>query len=153
MSDEVFDILKGLLQWASAIAVALIAWGWKHNEEAHKALAGKADDAMAAALKARQDASDSHSILMDKIVAHVDESVQKAIDYVKEEDGKLHDEANVHRQHITKLFENAEKDRELFRTMLSENKQRSEDRHLELLNAIHQQHSEIYKALSKKVDK
>lgn len=153
MSDEVFDILKSLLQWASAIAVALIAWGWKYNEEAHKRLEAKAGDAMAAALKARQDASDSHSVLMDKIVAHVDESVQKAIDYVKEEDSKLHAEANVHRQHITKLFENAEKDRELFRSAIAENRDRSETRHLELLNAIHQQHNEIYKALSKKADK
>lgn len=153
MDGEVFEILKGLASWASGIAILLIGFAWKQNEEAHKRLQEKTEEAMQAAMKARQDASDSHSILMDRIVNHVDSSVKKAIDYVKEEDGKLHDEAQVMRGHVTTLFANAEKDRQLFREALAAQTERSENRHVEVLNAIHAQSNAMYKALATKADK
>ena len=164
MSSELFETLKELLSWASGIALALVAWAWRQNEESHKSLKAESEKAMAAALQARQDAADSHSVLMDRIVTHVDESVQKAITFVKEEDAKIHtyvkeENLKAHevqetlRGHVTLLFQNAEADRKLISATFASQAQRSEDRHIELLKAIHAQNESFHQALAKKADK
>lgn len=129
MGNEVFDILKGLLSWASGIAILLIGFAWKQNEEAHKRLHDKTEEAMRTAAKARQDASDSHSVLMDRFMEHVDTSVNEVKDEQRRRSDKL-------ASHIERLFQNAEVDRKEFSKIITDHREESYKRHIELLHAI-----------------
>lgn len=80
--------------------------------------------------KLRDNASKGYSVLNDRIITHVDERV----DEVKHDHGKRIDQLN---QHVIKLFENAEKDRAVFREALSVHSQQSTERHIELMTAFH----------------
>lgn len=102
---------------------------------------------------ARKDAGDSHSKLMDRIVDHVDASVSNALQKMQDEDAKLHAETQIMRGHIEKLFENAEKDRSMFRDMLMTHVQRSEDRHIELLKGQQDILTLMHSELAQKADK
>lgn len=101
----------------------------------------------------RKDAGDSHSLLMDRIVSHVDATVERTMQTVRGEDKKILDEQNTIRDHVTKLFENAEKDRAAFREALETHARRSDDRHSELLKGQNEIMKILYEGLSRKADK
>lgn len=143
LDDSVMNFIRDYL-WAPLLG--LVTWAWNRNEREHKEMR---DDIASV----RKDASDSHSVLMDRIVTHVDSSVKEAITFMKEEDKKLGDETALMRTHITKLFENAERDRSEFRDLLMHHVQRSEDRHIELLKGQQDLINTIHVGLSKKADK
>jgi len=142
MDSAVYEVLKGLASWASGIALALIAWAWKLNAEEHKMLHSKAEDAMRAASKARQDASDSHSVLMDRFVEHVDSKNKETLGYVRAEDRKLMEELSVQRGHIAKLFDK-----------LEDHGRHSENRHLEVLSELRSLSNTMHQSLAQKADK
>lgn len=142
MSDEVFDLLKGLAQWGSGLAIALAVWAYKRNEKEHDdmRLAQKAFEDKAAAIK--QHTSDGYSLLNDKIMVHIDSQVRDLKAFVVTEDAKLLAESNTARGNIAKIFDK-----------LEAQSQRSEDRHVETLNAIHTLASTMHTALATKADK
>lgn len=142
MGNEAIELLKGLLSWASGIALLLIGFAWNHNEKAHKALTDKAEKAMQAAAKARQDASDSHSVLMDRFMEHVDDKNRETLGYVRAEDKKLMEELSIQRGHIAKLFDK-----------LEDHGRHSENRHLEVLSELRAMSNQMHQALSQKADK
>ena len=108
MDGEVFNTLKGLASWASSIALALIAWAWKLNAEEHKELRRQIKEAS------------------DKAKAHTDEQIKDLREYSIQEDMKLMSEVTIARSNIAKLFDK-----------LEAHSQRSEDRHVEMLRAMH----------------
>lgn len=142
MDSAVFDVLKGLASWASGIALALIAWAWKLNAEEHKMLAAQIKENAEKAASLRQHTSDGYSILNDKIMVHIDNQVRDLKTFVVTEDAKLMAESNTARSHIAKIFDKIEAQA-----------QRSEDRHVETLNAIHTLATTMHQALSTKADK
>jgi len=109
--------------WVWAPTCALIAWAWKHNDGEHKML-WKKHDAI------RKDLSEGHSVLNNRIMEALDTRVNDA----KAESDKRYDRMA---DHITKLFENAERDRAAFRDALFEHSRRSEERHIEVLQTLH----------------
>lgn len=150
MSHEVFDFIKDFI-WGPLLAA--VGYFWVRNQKEHDMLWKAHNKRIEEIQAARKDAGDSHSVLMDRIVSHVDASVSKAMDVMREEDQKLHAETRIMRGHIEKLFENAEKDRSLFRDMLLNHTQRSEDRHIELLKGQQDIVTLIHTGLAGKVDK
>lgn len=129
MSDEVFAVLKELASWASGIALALIAWAWKHNAEEHKMLAAQIKENADKAAALRQHTSDGYSTLNDRIMEHVDAAMADVKDEQRRRTDKLAD-------HIEKLFHNAEIDRKEFFKNISDHREESYKRHIELLHAI-----------------
>lgn len=142
MDSAVFDVLKGLLSWASGIAILLIGFAWKLNAEAHKELHARAEEAMKSALQARQDASDSHSVLMDRFVEHVDAKNKETLGYVRAEDKKLMEEVLIQRQNVAKLFDK-----------LEDHGRHSENRHLEVLSELRSLSNTMHQSLAQKADK
>lgn len=128
--------------WPAVVGVGTIAagaakWLWQRNEKEHDELRQQAkqkhDELLYAIEKQRKDyerlkesASQGHSQLNDRLMEHVDTRVDEAIKFAREEDGRLMAELAMHRGHIAKLFDK-----------LEDHARRSEDRHLELLQAIH----------------
>jgi hypothetical protein len=117
------DIFDFILKWLWAPLLGLIAWAWNRNEKEHDMLRSSHET-----LRANQ--SSGYSALNDRMMGHVEERV----DEVRVEHGKRIDKINGH---IEKLFENAEKDRASFRDALAAHSKESQDRHIELLKAIH----------------
>jgi hypothetical protein len=142
MSSELFTILKELLSWGSGIALALIAWAWKHNEEAHKMLQQQVKEAADKASAVKQHTSDGYSVLNDRMMDHIDSQVREMRAFVMTEDAKLLAETTINRSHIAKIFDKIEAQA-----------QRSEDRHVETLNAIHALANNMHSALAQKADK
>lgn len=150
MSQEVFDFIKDII-WGPLLAA--IGYFWVRNQKEHDMLWKAHNKRIEEIQAARKDAGDSHSVLMDRIVNHVDTSVNRALETMREEDEKLHAETRVMRGHIEKLFENAEKDRSMFRDMLMNHVQRSEDRHIELLKGQQDIIQLVHTGLAQKADK
>lgn len=117
---EAFGFIKDYL-WVPA--AALVGFFWKHNEREHDKLWEATD-------KLRAHTSDGYSTLNDRVMDHIDVTVSE----IKNENRRRIDKMD---QHITKLFENAEKDRSTFREALENYARRSEERHIELLQTIH----------------
>lgn len=117
------DLIAFIKDFIWAPLLALIAWAWNRNEKEHDMIRSSHE-----ALRTNQ--STGYSTLNDRVMGHVDERV----DEVKTEHGKRLDKIN---DHIAKLFENAEKDRAAFRDALTLHSRDSQDRHIELLKAIH----------------
>lgn len=141
--DSILNFVKDYL-WAPITAA--IGWHWTRNVKEH-------DDMRSSINEARKEAGVSHSVLMDRIVTHVDESVKEAVNVMKDEDRKISEENGLMRNHITKLFENAERDRSQFRDMLMLQMQRSDDRHAEILKGHNEIMRALHEGLAKKADK
>jgi hypothetical protein len=114
--NDVLNFIKDFL-WAPLLA--LIGWAWHRNEQEHKALRDAHD-------KLKDQASQSHSVLNDKFMEHIDARVADSINFAKEKDMLVREEMAIQRGHIAKLYDKIE-----------EHARRSEDRHHELLSAIH----------------
>ena len=123
MSPPDNDLIAFIKDFIWAPLLGLVAWAWSRNEKEHDMLRSSHE-----ALRANQ--STGYSTLNDRVMGHVDERV----DEVKSDHGKRIDKIN---DHIAKLFENAEKDRAAFRDALTLHSRDSQDRHIELLKAIH----------------
>jgi len=127
--NEVFSFVR---EWLWAPALGLIAWAWNRNEQEHTMLRERTDSL-------KQNTSDGYSVLNNRFVEYVDSKVGDVQDEQRRKTDKIND-------HITKLFENAERDRASFRDALATHSQQSSERHIELLSAIHT-------GLAKKADK
>lgn len=128
--------------WPAVVGVGTVAataakWLWNRNEKEHEELRLQAKQKHQELLYAletqrkdyerlKESASQGHSQLNDRLMEHVDTRVNDAIRFAREEDGRLMDELATQRSHIAKLFDK-----------LEDHARRSEDRHLELLQAIH----------------
>lgn len=142
MNPEIFDLLKGLAQWGSGLAIALVVWAYKQNEKEHDAMKLAAKEAVEKANAIKQHTSDGYSILNDRMMDHIDSQVREMRAFVMTEDAKLLAETTINRSHIAKIFDKIEAQA-----------QRSEDRHVETLNAIHTLASTMHTALAGKADK
>jgi len=120
-----FEIIK---DWILVPAAGLAAWAWNHNESEHKAIRDAQE-------KLREQASQGNSKLNDKFMEHIEHRVSEAIKFAREEDSRIMNEMETQRGHIAKIFDK-----------LEEHARRSEDRHVEMLSAIHE-------GLSRKADK
>jgi hypothetical protein len=142
MSDEVFNLLKDLAQWASGLAIALAVWAYKRNEKEHDdmRLTQKAFEEKAAAIK--QHTSDGYSVLNDRMMTHLDAQAKEMRAFVMAEDAKLVNELGIQRGHVAKIFD-----------QLGAQERRSEDRHVETLGAIHTLANQMHAALATKADK
>ena len=150
MSHEILDFVKDFI-WAPLLA--MVGYFWARNQKEHDMLWKAHKERIGEIQTVRKDAGDSHSALMNRIVDHVDSSVNRAMSTMRDEDARLHEEVKVMRGHIEKLFENAEGDRALFRDMLLSHVQRSEDRHVELLKGQHDIIQLVHTGLANKVDR
>ena len=126
--NDLLSLLGELIKWLSAPLLGLVAWAWNTNRAEHDAL-------RAAHEKLRDAQSTGASKLNDRIMDHIDDQVRELRVFVISEDAKLLSEQLVQRGHIGKIFDK-----------LEEASHRSEDRHRELLTAIHT-------GLAKKADK
>ena len=120
-----FELIK---DWILVPAAGIAAWAWNHNESEHKAIRDAQE-------KLREASSQGHSKLNDKLMEHVDYRVSEAIRFARDEDSRIMNEMETQRGHIAKIFDK-----------LEEHARRSEDRHVEMLSAIHE-------GLSRKADK
>ena len=150
MSHEVVEFIK---DWLWAPLLGLVAWAWTHNEKQHESLRAASEAAMEAARKARDDASVSHSVLMDKIMVHMDDQFKEHTAVMRLEDGKLSEELAIHRQHIAKLFEKLEESRKDTAIQLTNHAERSEDRHREVMHSLQALTQSFHVALNQKADK
>jgi hypothetical protein len=121
-------MLELIKDWFVVPLSGLAAWAWSRNDAEHKALREAHD-------KLRDQASQGHSMLSDKFMEHIDYRVSEAIKFAREEDSRIMSEMETQRGHIAKIFDK-----------LEEHARRSEDRHVEMLSAIHE-------GLSRKADK
>lgn len=113
------DVITFIKDFIWAPLLALVGWAWHHNETAHKELHAKdaAQDADLSRLRDQQ--SVSYSSLNDKFMEHVDARMDATLKLMREGDLRNGD-------HIAKLFDK-----------LEQHGQRSEDRHRELMTALH----------------
>lgn len=139
MDEPILNFIKDFL-WAPALGV--IAYAWNRNEKEHESIRLAAKEASDKAIAIRQHTSDGYSTLNDRIMEHIDSQVKDVRMFVVAEDTKMMAELGVQRGHIAKIFDKMEL-----------HAQRSEDRHVETLNAIHQLASTMHQALANKVDK
>jgi hypothetical protein len=122
------SLLEIIKDWVLVPLAGFLAWNWNHNESEHKAIREAHE-------KLKEQASQGQSRLSDKFMEHIDYRVTEAIKFAKEEDSRLMSEMETQRGHIAKIFDK-----------LEEHARRSEDRHVEMLSAIHE-------GLSRKADK
>lgn len=117
------DILSFIKDWLWAPLLGLIGWAWSRNEKAHDMLWSKHD-------AIREDASKGHSLLNDRLMEHIDAQVADVKDQNRRQSDKFAD-------HITKLFENAEKDRQRYNEQFSTMQRDIADKHAKLVEAIY----------------
>lgn len=132
VDSTLIDFIKDFL-WAPLLG--LVAWAWNRNEREHEALREKADKLETGMLTAS-------SGLNDRIMEHIDVQISDVKALVREEDRKLSEEQMTQRGHIGKIFDKMEA-----------HAQRSEDRHVETLNAIHALATTMHQSLAQKADK
>jgi hypothetical protein len=132
MDDPLMSLVRDF-SWAPTLG--LVAWAWKRNEKEH-------DDMRAAALKAEASTQTLGSHLNDRLTDHIDEQVKDVRVFAVAEDAKLMAELGVQRGHIDKIFDK-----------LEAHGQRSEDRHIETMNAIHTLATTMHQALAQKADR
>ena len=132
---DVLSLLGDIVKWLSAPMFGLIAWAWSRNQKEH-------DDMAQAQRNLQADVSRGHSTLNDRMMQHIDDQVREVRMFVVAEDAKLMAELGVQRGHIGKIFDKMETA-----------SKRSEDQHIETLNAIHALSNTMHLALSQKADK
>lgn len=125
--NETLSFLKEYI-WPVIFAVgALIGsigkWVWVRNEEEHEKIRElineKHEELQKAHFCLKEATSEGHSSLNDKFMEHVDLRLESALKLMREGDLRNSD-------HIAKLFDK-----------LEQHGQRSEDRHRELMTALH----------------
>ena len=132
---DVLSLIGDIIKWLSVPVFGLIAWGWNRNDKEH--------DNMALAQRNLQaEVSRGHSTLNDRIMEHIDAQVRDVRLFVIQEDTKLMAELGTQRGHIGKIFDKMEVQ-----------SKRSEDQHIETLNAIHALSNTMHQALAGKADK
>lgn len=125
--NEVVAFVKDFV-WAPCLL--LVGWAWKHNEQAHKDLKD-ANAATKAAHDALKEATASgHSTLNDKFMEHIDHRMESTLKLMREGDVRNSD-------HVAKLYDKVEETRRDTANALAQHAQRSEDRHRELMTALH----------------
>lgn len=139
MTPPDFDLLDFIKTFIWLPALAIAGWAWTRNQKEH-------DDLWAAHESTRKDTSNGHSVLNDKLMEYVDSTLTE----VKDENRRRTDKIN---DHITKLFENAEHDRAVFRQALAEHSKASSDRHIELLKGQQEIVVALHQGLAGKADK
>jgi len=117
-----FDLLGFIKDFLWAPALGLIAWAWNRNQKEH-------DDLRESHEKLSDSTHSGHSTLNDKIMEYVDSAINEVKDDQRRRSDKL-------ATHIEKLFENAEKDRKEFSRVMTDHREDSYKRHIELLHAI-----------------
>jgi len=122
------SMIELIKDWVLVPLAGVAAWAWNHNEAEHKAIREAHE-------KLKESSSQGASRLNDKLMEHVDYRVNDAIKFAREEDSRLMNEMETQRGHIAKIFDK-----------LEEHARRSEDRHVEMLGAIHE-------GLARKADK
>lgn len=127
--SEVLAFIKDFV-WAPLLAI--VGWAWHRNEREHKELR----DAQAA-LKDSTIEGDTN--LNEKFMEHMDSRMDIAMKLMREGDLRNSD-------HIAKLFDKLEETRKDTAHAFSQQAQRSEDRHREVMTALHT-------GLSSKADK
>lgn len=123
MTPQEFNLLDFIKDFLWAPALGLIAWAWNRNQKEH-------DDLRDSHEKLSDSTHTGHSTLNDKIMEYVDTVVGDMKDEQRRKSDKL-------ALHIEKLFENAEKDRKEFSKVMTDHREDSYKRHIELLQAIH----------------
>lgn len=123
MTPPESDVLNFIKDFVWAPLLALIGWAWHRNEQEHKAL-------REAHFSLKDSTSESHSSLNDKFMEHVDLRMEATMKLMREED-------NRNRDHIAKLFDKVEETRRDTANALAQHSQRAEDRHRELMTALH----------------
>lgn len=103
--------------WILVPVAGFATWAWNHNEAEHKSI------------REAQEKQD------ERLRNQLDSKVNEAIKFAREEDSRIMNEMETQRGHIAKIFDK-----------LEEHARRSEDRHVEMLGAIHE-------GLSRKADK
>lgn len=126
------DVLNFIKDFVWAPLLALVGWAWHRNEQEHQAI-------RAAHEKLKDSTSQGHSTLNDKFMEHVDLRLEATMKLMREED-------NRNRDHIARLFDKIEETRRDTTNALAQHALRSEDRHSELMTALHN-------GLAKKADK
>lgn len=140
MLDESFiDNAKWVL---SVVIIPFAVWFWRKHEKDHEVIDADRKELWKVTSKLQESTSMGYSKLNDRIMDHIDERVNETRQFVVAEDVKLMAELGVQRGHIDKLFDKME-----------ENNRRSEDRHVETLNAIHSLATTMHQALATKADK
>lgn len=129
------DIFKAIAAFVTVILLPLLGWAWNRNEKEHEAMRTLAE-------QVRNNTSNGYSVLNDKVMEHIDKQVTDVRHFVVQEDAKLMTELGVQRGHIGKVFDKMEA-----------HAQRSEDRHIETMNAIHALANTMHTALAQKADK
>lgn len=139
MEEPIITFIKDFV-WAPLLG--LVAWAWTRNEKEHETLRQANQELADKASAIRQNTSDGYSTLNDRIMDHIDSQVKEVRMFVIAEDTKLMAELGVQRGHIAKIFDKMES-----------HAQRSEDRHVETLQAIHHLATTMHQALANKQDK
>lgn len=129
------DLLGFIKDFIWAPLLALIAWAWNRNEKEHEML-------RAAQNQLKDNTSSGYSTLNDRVMEHIDKQVTEVRQFVIQEDTKLMTEVSLQRGYIGKIFDKMEA-----------HAQRSEDRHLETMNALHTLATTMHQALATKADK
>lgn len=109
LDDSVMNFIK---DWLWAPLLALVGWAWHRNEQEH-------DDLWKAHDKLKEQSSEGHSKLNDKLMEHVDLRFEASLQMMRDGDLRNSD-------HIAKIYDK-----------LEQHGQRSEDRHRELMLALH----------------
>lgn len=122
MTPPDFDLIDFIKTFIWAPALALAAWAWSRNEKEHDMIRDNHE-------KLSSSTHTGHSTLNDKIMEYVDSAINEVKDDQRRRSDKL-------ATHIEKLFENAEKDRKEFSKVMSDHREDSYKRHIELLHAI-----------------
>ena len=116
------DFITLFRDWVWLPLLGIIGWAWNRNQVEH-------DQLWAAQEKLRSESSLGHSTLNDRLMEHVDERFEDS----RRDAAKRMDKMD---NYISKLFEHSEKDRKDFHDQLTQHREDSFKRHIELLNAI-----------------
>jgi hypothetical protein len=117
---SLIDFIKDFL-WVPLLA--LVGFAWRHNEKEHDMLRTSHE-------KLIDSTHTGHSTLNDRIMEYVDSQINEVKDDQRRRSDKL-------AGHIERLFQNAEEDRKEMSRVMSDHREDSYKRHIELLHAIH----------------
>lgn len=136
------DVVAFIKDFLWAPLLLLIGFVWNLNEKKHDAHSVEAKAIRDDFTKLKEASAMGYSNLNDRIMEHVDGRMRETIAFVQAEDAKLMGELSMQRGHIGKIFDKMEAQ-----------SQRSEDRHLETMNAIHTLATTMHQALAAKADR
>lgn len=139
VDDSFIDNAKWVV---SVLIIPFAIWFWRKHEKDHDVIDADRKELWKAARRLEDGMLTASSGLNDRIMEHIDVQITEVKQLVRDEDRKLSEEQSVQRAHIGKLFDKIEA-----------HAQRSEDRHVETLNAIHHLATTMHQALATKADK